>query len=96
MLEAGNEALSKIVNEYANKLPTPPNGVRSKGLVIDNGELVFDLDLPRWFRHPEEYGGNKVSDSPKYKAISDYEDTLYYALEKIRKKYNMPIDIYRV
>lgn len=96
MSEYTKRELEKICQELSEAIPNAPNWVIYGGVSTTSDMFVIHIQInwPRWYRHPDEYGGE---DSPglskKFAIVSGWEDKVWDAIGKIEKKYGISVDM---
>jgi len=87
--------LETICIELSNAIPNNvPCGVQYDGVSPNKSEVHIRINWPRWYRHPDEYGGDENSELYKrITTIRSWEDKLWAAIDVIEKKYGLTVDM---
>lgn len=75
-MEITKELVEKVNKELRNL--KVPHEVRFRGMIFEDGEWMVKMDLPRWYRHPNEYGN--IEESDRYNDVACFEDKVYSIL----------------
>jgi len=97
MAKLSKYELTQAISELSQKIPPAPNGVNFTGIRMEDGkdeDISVRVDFPRWSRHPDEYGGdNNAELNKRITIIERWEDRVWAAIEEIKAKYKIRIEM---
>ena len=95
MSEYTEQELQSICKELASAIPDAPYSVTYDGVsTSDMFNIHVKINWPRWYRHPDEYGGDTNYElNKKIAIIGQWEDRVWNAINKIEKKYGLTVDM---